>query len=111
MQNAATRSPGANPAPSDALRTTPATSLPGTKGSGGLSWYSPRDCSTSGKATPAARTSTSDALARRHRMRGLGLGDVDELERRLGSRQVLDLDRAHGRAARYRFAHHRVSTP
>ena len=51
------------------------------------------------------------ALARRHRMRGLGLRDVDELERRVGARQVRDLDRAHGRAARYRFAHHRVSTP
>ena len=37
------------------------------------------------------------ALAGRHRMGGLGLGDVDELERRLGARQVLDLDRAHGR--------------
>ena len=38
MQNAATRSPGANPASADALRTTPATSLPGTNGSGGLTW-------------------------------------------------------------------------
>ena len=35
-------------APSGALRTIPATSLPGTNGSGGLSWYSPRVCRTSG---------------------------------------------------------------
>ena len=38
-------------------RTTPATSPPGTNGSGGLYWYSPRVCSTSGKETPAACTS------------------------------------------------------
>ena len=31
-------------------------------------------------------------------MRGLGLRDVDELERRVGARQVGDLDGAHGRA-------------
>ena len=59
MQNAATRSPGASPVSPDTLRTTPATSLPGTNGSGGLTWYSPRVWSTSGKATPAALTSTT----------------------------------------------------
>src|SRR5689334_12892616 len=57
MQNAATRSPARTAAPSGALRTTPATSLPGTNGSSGLIWYAPRVCSTSGKETPAARTS------------------------------------------------------
>ena len=31
-------------------------------GNGGLSWYSPRVCSTSGNDTPAARTSTSTPL-------------------------------------------------
>src|SRR6266404_5371414 len=35
----------------------PATSLPGTNGSGGFIWYCPRVCSTSGKETPAACTS------------------------------------------------------
>ena len=40
----------------------PATSLPGTNGSGGLIWYSPRVCSTSGNDTPAASTSTSTPL-------------------------------------------------
>src|SRR5690349_21541701 len=59
MQKAATRSPARTAAPSGALRTTPATSLPGTNGSGGLIWYSPRVCSSSGKDTPAARTSTT----------------------------------------------------
>src|SRR4051794_2930526 len=59
MQNAATRSPGLTPAPSVALRTIPATSLPGTNGSGGLTWYSPRVWSTSGNETPAACTSTT----------------------------------------------------
>ena len=59
MQKAATRSPAATGAPSGAERTTPATSLPGTKGSGGLIWYWPRVCKTSGKETPAARTSTT----------------------------------------------------
>ena len=111
MQNAATRSPGAKPAPSGALRTTPATSLPGTNGSGGLTWYSPRVCSTSGKATPAARTSTTTPSPGVIGCEASGSGDVDELERRVGARQVRDLDGAHGRAARYRFAHHRVSTP
>src|SRR3954454_7477435 len=55
MQNAATRSPALNAPASE--RTVPATSLPGTNGRSGLSWYWPRDCSTSGKDTPAARTS------------------------------------------------------
>ena len=48
---AATRSPAANPPAS--ARTTPATSQPGVNGSSGRSWYYPRVCSTSGKATPA----------------------------------------------------------
>src|SRR4051794_5503812 len=55
MGNAATRSPAARPSASS--RTIPATSLPGTNGSSGLIWYIPRVCSTSGKDTPAARTS------------------------------------------------------
>ena len=38
MQNAITRSPGRSPESAGALSTTPATSLPGTNGSGGLSW-------------------------------------------------------------------------
>src|SRR4051794_12017160 len=59
MQNAATRSPGLRSLPSGAERTTPPTSLPGTNGSGGLTWYSPRVWSTSGNDTPAACTSTS----------------------------------------------------
>src|SRR4051794_34216618 len=56
---AATRSPGEKPEPSGADRTIPATSEPGTNGSGGLIWYCPRLCSTSGKVTPAACTSTT----------------------------------------------------
>src|SRR3954469_3954866 len=59
MQNAATRSPAATAAPSGADRTVPATSLPGTNGSGGFTWYSPRLWSTSGNETPAASTSTT----------------------------------------------------
>ena len=39
---AATRIPGSKPDSAGALRTTPATSRPGTNGSGGLIWYSPR---------------------------------------------------------------------
>ena len=58
---AATRSPGARPESAGADRTTPPTSLPGTNGSGGLNWYSPRVCSTSGNDTPAACTSTTTA--------------------------------------------------
>ena len=58
-QNAATRSPTLTRAPSGALRTTPATSLPGTNGSGGFIWYWPRVCNSSGKDTPAAWTSTT----------------------------------------------------
>ena len=52
-----TRSPGLCALPSGALRTVPATSAPGMKGSSGLSWYSPRLCRTSGNDTPAASTS------------------------------------------------------
>src|SRR4051812_2997325 len=55
----ATRSPTATlvtPAPS--ARTTPAHSPPGENGRVGLNWYIPRDIRTSGKLTPAARTST-----------------------------------------------------
>src|SRR4051794_16883595 len=58
MHIAATRSPGSTSAPSGAERTTPPTSAPGTNGSGGLNWYSPRDWSTSGNDTPATSTST-----------------------------------------------------
>ena len=54
---AATRCPARKPPAS--LRTTPATSHPGVKGSSGRSWYSPRVCSTSGKTTPANSTSTT----------------------------------------------------
>ena len=36
--NAATRSPGWKPEPSGAVRTTPATSEPGTNGGSGLYW-------------------------------------------------------------------------
>src|SRR5688572_19158410 len=62
MQQAATRSPSLSGEPSGALRTVPATSLPGTNGSGGLIWYSPRVWSTSGNDTPAAWTSTTTPL-------------------------------------------------
>src|ERR1700712_432999 len=55
--NAATRSPAEKPDPSGADRTMPATSEPGVNGNGGLIWYSPRLCSTSGNVTPAAWTS------------------------------------------------------
>ncbi len=58
-QKAATRSPGATAAPSGALITIPPTSLPGTNGSGGFIWYSPRVWSSSGNETPAAWTSTT----------------------------------------------------
>ena len=96
MQKAATRSPGLRPEPSGALSTTPPTSLPGTKGSGGLSWYSPRVWSTSGNETPAACTSTSTPLSRGEQVIGLRLGQVGELERGVGPAQLGDLERAHG---------------
>ena len=55
----ATRSPGAKPEPSGASTTTPAASPPVTNGGGVANWYSPRLCSRSGNATPAAWTSIS----------------------------------------------------
>ena len=55
----ATRSPFSNREPSLVSRTVPATSAPGTNGRSGLTWYSPRVCSTSGRDTPAASTSTT----------------------------------------------------
>src|SRR5512139_1075602 len=66
---ATTRSPGASPRTSAPTSfTTPANSLPGEKGSSGLSWYFPWMTSVSGKFTPAARTDTSTC-------RGPGRGD------------------------------------
>src|SRR3954467_2212577 len=62
MQKAATRSPSLTAAPAGALRTVPATSLPGTNGRSGWIWYSPRVCSTSGNETPAAWTSITTPL-------------------------------------------------
>ena len=59
MVTAMTRSPVAKPLSGGAWRTIPATSTPGTKGTGGFIWYSPRLISTSGKLTPAAATSMS----------------------------------------------------
>src|SRR5689334_7218844 len=74
MQNAATRSPGSKPLPFDAERTTPPTSLPGTNGRSGLTWYMPRVCSTSGNDTPAACTSTSTPLPGDMKCEGSGSG-------------------------------------
>src|ERR1700761_5246467 len=55
MPNAETRSPTLNSESSGAHSTTPAASMPGMKGGGSLSWYSPLLISRSGKQTPAAR--------------------------------------------------------
>ena len=49
-----TRSPARSPA-----TTSPHSSTPGVKGSGGRTWYRPRTISASGKLTAAARTRTS----------------------------------------------------
>src|SRR5262245_38900578 len=54
-----TRSPTDTPStPSPTQATTPANSLPGTKGTGALSWYLFATSSTSGKLTAAAETRT-----------------------------------------------------
>ena len=74
--NAMTRSPALKPEPSGADRTLPATSTPGTNGSGGFIWYSPRVSSRSGKLTPAAATSMTT------RVTVLGLLDVDQPQSR-----------------------------
>ena len=80
MHIATTRSPGLCALPSGALRTVPATSAPGMNGSSGLSWYSPRLCSTSGNDTPAASTSMSTTSpSRRQRVGRLRLRDVHQL--------------------------------
>src|SRR5215469_17100043 len=55
---AITGSPGSN-SPLVDESTVPATSTPGTNGSGGLVWYRPRLMSRSGKLTPADTTSMS----------------------------------------------------
>ena len=57
-QNTRTRSPTDHSAtPGPTADTVPATSLPGTKGTGGFSWYLPWQMSPSTKLTPAAATS------------------------------------------------------
>ena len=53
------------PRPRAPARTTPATSEPGHERQVGLTWYSPRLCSTSGKVTPAACTSIRPGRRRR----------------------------------------------
>ena len=59
---ASTRSPRVTEStPSPSSTTVPATSLPGTNGSGGLSWYSPWASRASTKLTPAAATSIRTA--------------------------------------------------
>src|SRR3954447_13086372 len=74
MQNAATRSPSARRDSGGALRTVPPTSLPGTNGRSGLSWYSPRVWSTSGNDKPAAWTSTRTPAPGVSRCDGPGSG-------------------------------------
>src|SRR3954454_19482803 len=67
---AKTRSPGATvvtPAPT--VLTTPDSSLPGEKGSGGFNWYLLWMIRTSGKLTPAACTVTTASA-------GPGVGDA-----------------------------------
>src|SRR5262245_13960609 len=55
-----TRSPGfADVTPGPTAETTPATSPPGEKGSGGWNWYLPWMINVSGKFTPQAFTSTT----------------------------------------------------
>src|SRR5688572_17518790 len=59
-----TRSPGRTPlTPVPTSFTTPASSLPGEKGSGGLNWYLFWMMSTSGKLTLAAFTETTTSPA------------------------------------------------
>ena len=94
-QNAATRSPSSTSAPAGALRTTPATSLPGTNGSGGLSWYSPRDCSTSGKETPAACTSITTPRPGVSAGEGSGSGSSAERQGAVGTGFLDDLNGSH----------------
>ena len=84
MQHAATRSPSLTSAPSGALRTMPATSLPGTNGSGGFTWYSPRVWSTSGNETPAACTSTTTPLPGVSMCEGSGSGTSASANAELG---------------------------
>ena len=89
-QHAATRSPSLTCAPSGALRTTPATSLPGTNGSGGFTWYSPRVWSTSGNETPAACTSTTTARSPESMCAASGSGRSTTLSASAGpSRSVI----------------------
>src|SRR3954447_19691233 len=86
--NPVTRCPAARPESAGAKRTTPATSVPGTKGGSSLSWYSPLISSRSGKLTrpegpesslaTSAFTPTSADLEGR-RLRGREIGDLAPL--------------------------------
>ena len=81
--------------PPGALRTTPATSLPGTNGSGGLSWYWPRRLQHLRERHPRGVHLDDHAFAGREHVRGLGLGQLDQLECAVGPRFVDDLHGAH----------------
>ena len=90
----ATRSPTAKPEPAGASRTMPETSPPLTNGGGVAIWYSPRLCSRSGNATPAAWTSTSSRAPSAAGWAPHRLGDLGELER-IRPVERADDDRAH----------------
>ncbi len=73
----------------------PATSEPGTNGSGGLIWYCATSLQQLGERDPRGVHVDNHALARTQHVRGLGLGEIDQLERAVGAGQVDDLDRFH----------------
>ena len=73
--------------PAPTARTTPAASPPGENGGVGLNWYLPCDSSTSGKLTPAARTSIRTSPGP-----GVGLGDLVDAKAR-GTGELVDSGR------------------
>ncbi len=75
----------------------PPTSLPGTNGSGGFIWYWPRVCSSSGKDTPAACTSTTTPAPGVSMCEGSGSGSSHQRERAVGAGLLDDLDGSHRR--------------
>ena len=95
MQPAATRSPSLRPEPSGALRTTPATSLPGTNGSGGLNLVLAAGLQHLGERDPGGVHVDHHAASGGEHVGRLWLGEVHLRQGGARPRQVDDLDGSH----------------
>ena len=96
-QKAATLSPSFTEAPAGALRTTPATSLPGDERQRRFELVLAPGLQQLGKRHAGGVHLDHHPFAGREHVRGLRLGQLDQLERAVGARFADDLYGAHRR--------------